>query len=364
MDQDANDFIENIDSTSQSLMEYTHRGITCLLDLPNEILLQIFRYLSLPSIFHSFSTSSQPELRPHRLIHAYYNKMKLDGIINNDYNDLANLFSDSNISFRPQSLILNNKNVNCIIQRFLAYTDINIIKSIFAHLRYLTLIDCSSSDLRRIQRYNVDMTLMEYLHIVIRTIDEDLDFLLDDSCDATINQFLFGTQISSLHEVIIHTPDGLMLPPQNYALFIVLFLDFTIVGVDISWMISLHYTGSSPFKSFIFCEIWRFVDFPVWAICQILVSWISFERHILIFHNRLLVGKWRMIYLHYAPPIILIVYSDWTTRALEYCNFICYPNPLLLPFVYLISLPEVWTNIHKIIYRLKNRRIAPLPHIG
>ncbi|CAF1285981.1 unnamed protein product [Adineta steineri] len=211
MDQDANDFIENIDSTSQSLMEYIHPGVTCLLDLPNEILLQIFRYLSLPSIFHSFSTSSQPELRLHRLIHAYYNKMKLDGIINNDYIDLANLFSDSNISFRPQSLILNNKNVNCIIQRFLAYTDINIIKSIFAHLRYLTLIDCSSSDLRRIQRYNVDMTLMEYLHIVIRTIDEDLDFLLDDSCDATINQFLFGTQISSLHEVIIHTPDGLML---------------------------------------------------------------------------------------------------------------------------------------------------------
>ncbi|CAF1298848.1 unnamed protein product [Adineta steineri] len=263
--------------------------------------------------------------------------------------------------------------------------------------------------------------------------------------------------------------------PQNYALFIVLFLDFTIVGVDISWMISLYHTGSSPFKSFIFCEIWRFVDFPVWAICQILVSWISFERHILIFHNRLLVGKWRMICLHYAPPIILIVYvigfyiyalyiypceksytfenvqcsypcylnyasialwefivnymltticiiifsfglfirvlnsrrrltqsrnwrkhsrmafqtafisglfiisifpfcivnlfslisySDWTTRALEYCNFISYLNPLLLPFVYLISLPEVWTNVHKIIYRLKNRRIASLPHIG
>ncbi|CAF3505240.1 unnamed protein product [Adineta steineri] len=152
--------------------------------------------------------------------------------------------------------------------------------------------------------------------------------------------------------------------PQNYALFIVLFLDFTIVGVDISWMISLYHTGSSPFKSFIFCQIWRFVDFPVWAICQILVSWISFERHILIFHNRLLVGKWRMICLHYAPPIILIVYSDWTTRALEYCNFICYLNPLLLPFVYLISLPEVWTNVHKIIYRLKNRRIAPLPQIG
>ncbi|CAF4044739.1 unnamed protein product, partial [Adineta steineri] len=30
--------------------------------------------------------------------------------------------------------------------------------------------------------------------------------------------------------------------PQNYALFIVLFLDFTIVGVDISWMISLYHT--------------------------------------------------------------------------------------------------------------------------
>ena len=131
-------------------MKDIHRGVTCLLDLPNEILLLIFRYLSLTSIFHSFSTSSQPELRLHRLIHAYYNKIKFDEITNNDYIDLANLFSDSNLSLRPQSLILSNENVNCIIQRFLAYTDINIIKSIFAHLRCLTLMDCSSSDLQRI----------------------------------------------------------------------------------------------------------------------------------------------------------------------------------------------------------------------
>ncbi|CAF1218090.1 unnamed protein product [Rotaria sordida] len=201
MNQDANDFIENID----------YCDVTCLLDLPNEILLLIFRYLSLTSIFHLFSTPSQPELRLHRLIHAYYNKIKFNEITNNDYIDLANLFSDSNLSLRPQSLILSNENVNCIIQRFLAYTDINIIKSIFAHLRCLTLMDCSSSDLQTIQRYNIDMTQMEYLHIVVRNIDRVIGFLFEESCDTTINQFLFSTQMSSLHEIIIHIPDGLIL---------------------------------------------------------------------------------------------------------------------------------------------------------
>ena len=95
---------------------------------------------------------------------------------------------------------------------------------------------------------------------------------------------------------------------QNYALLIVLLLDFIIAGITSPWLLTLYNTGSTPFKTILFCQIWRFTDFAVWTMCQILVAWISFERHILIFHDSLLVSKWGKIALHYAPPFIVILY--------------------------------------------------------
>ncbi|CAF1267466.1 unnamed protein product [Rotaria magnacalcarata] len=201
------------------------------------------------------------------------------------------------------------------------------------------------------------------------------------------------------------------------------------------------------------------------------MAWASFGRHILIFHDRLLVAQWRNICLHYAPPIIIATYAacfyiytigfypcqnyfdfqslicsflcyvfyknivlweygfhyvfsticilifnvgqlarvlysqrrlrqsinsrkhrkiifqaaslsllflitnlpccivnffalasatGWIYAAVDFCNYYCIIQLPALPFVFMTTLPNIGTNINKIIHHVTNRRTAPL----
>ena len=162
-------FIIEFDSSS---IKRICRNITCLFDLPDEILLFICRYLSPALVLYSFYTPLRPEMRLHRIILNYYTKIKLGGISNNEYIYLLNLLSDRKISLRPESLILSNEHVTSLTHRYFNSTDINTINSIFVNLRSLTLIDCSSVDLDTVGKFYFDMTQMQYLHITFRMIDD------------------------------------------------------------------------------------------------------------------------------------------------------------------------------------------------
>ncbi|CAF3203935.1 unnamed protein product, partial [Rotaria sp. Silwood2] len=61
---------ENIDNSLLSLKNF-HDNKTTLVDLPNEILLLICRYLSPAYVLYSFYTPEKPETRLHRLIIDY-----------------------------------------------------------------------------------------------------------------------------------------------------------------------------------------------------------------------------------------------------------------------------------------------------
>ncbi|CAF1638658.1 unnamed protein product [Rotaria sp. Silwood1] len=87
-------------------MKHVHHNVTCLLDLPDEIVLLICRYLTPVCVLYSFYTPERAEFRLHRIISNYYTKIKIDRITNNGFMYLANLFSYSKIPLRPQSLIL------------------------------------------------------------------------------------------------------------------------------------------------------------------------------------------------------------------------------------------------------------------
>ncbi|CAF4207705.1 unnamed protein product, partial [Rotaria sp. Silwood2] len=137
MSTDIKHIVDNIELNS-SPIKNVHCNVTCLLDLPNEVLLLICRYMSSYHILYSFYTPSTPEMRLHRVIYDYYTKIKVDSITNNEYIYLLNLFSHPKTPLRPESLILSNRNVSCVIQRYFGYLCRNIIKSIFINLRYLT----------------------------------------------------------------------------------------------------------------------------------------------------------------------------------------------------------------------------------
>jgi hypothetical protein len=147
-----------------------HR-VTCLLDLSDEILLLICRYLSPSYILYSFYTPLKPTNRLHRVIFDYYTNIKLDQITNNEYNYLSSLFSHYKTPLRPKSLILSNEHITCLIQRYFMYP--YEIPSILSNLRCLKLIDCSPEDLAFIHLSNINISQLQYLHINVKKSDEN-----------------------------------------------------------------------------------------------------------------------------------------------------------------------------------------------
>ncbi|CAF0861903.1 unnamed protein product [Rotaria sordida] len=170
--------VDDIEFDSLSV-KHIHRHVTCLLDLPNEILLFICRYLFLLDILYSFYTPEKPELHLHHAISDYYTKIKLDGVPNSGYNYLLALFIYSKNPLRPHSLILTNEGVSFLIQHYLSSICTDIIRSIFNNLRSLTLIDCSSEDLDIIEIYCTNMIQLQYLNIIVRNTDEHLSKSID-----------------------------------------------------------------------------------------------------------------------------------------------------------------------------------------
>lgn len=73
-------------------------------------------------------------------------------------------------------------------------------------------------------------------------------------------------------------------------------------------MLYYRIRGEVWFQSPAFCSIWGFLDLGFYYMQIMLFAWASFERHILIFHDRWLRTERRRFLLHYLPIIIIILY--------------------------------------------------------
>ncbi len=63
------------------------------------------------------------------------------------------------------------------------------------------------------------------------------------------------------------------------------------------------------FQSSIFCLIWIYIEFWCHAANSLLLTWISFQRHILIFHHPwMLKYKYNKILFHYLPLLLIFIY--------------------------------------------------------
>ncbi|CAF1178595.1 unnamed protein product [Rotaria sordida] len=193
-------------------MKHIRHSITCLFDLPDEILLIICRYLSPYDVLYAFYTPSEPEQRLHRMILDHRTRIKIDEIQKNEYDHLFKLFSHSETPLRPKSLILNNEHVTCLTYYYFSYTPEDVIRSMFSNLKCLTLIDCLQEDLQYLNKYIENLTELQYLHIVIRRRDEYEDMEDLKTCHILFNQLLFNEkQISSIHTIDYKIYNGLLL---------------------------------------------------------------------------------------------------------------------------------------------------------
>ena len=72
---------------------------------------------------------------------------------------------------RPKSVILTNEYITFLKNYFFTSTLDNVIHSIFAKLKHLTVIDCSQRDLQCMNNYIESLTQLESFHITIRNVD-------------------------------------------------------------------------------------------------------------------------------------------------------------------------------------------------
>jgi hypothetical protein len=82
-----------------------------------------------------------------------------------------------------------------------------------------------------------------------------------------------------------------------------------LIITDVSWMLDSlrrpeHVLSATP----TFCMIWWFLDFTLYNTQTVILAWASIERHILIFHSKLVLTRKGKILYHYLPPVILIIY--------------------------------------------------------
>ncbi|CAF3888768.1 unnamed protein product [Adineta steineri] len=56
------------------------------------------------------------------------------------------------------------------------------------------------------------------------------------------------------------------------------------------------------------CLIWNVIDFSLYGLISLFMLWASIERHILIFHDRLMNTRRRRQLIHYAPLIVIPTY--------------------------------------------------------
>jgi hypothetical protein len=98
---------------------------------------------------------------------------------------------------------------------------------------------------------------------------------------------------------------------HNHVVIILLFLCFIILVIDNSLYLDGWRTGhgnSFPSSPSV-CLLWWFIDYGFYGAISLFLLWASFERHILVFHRRRLLGTTcKIFYIHYLPLIILSIY--------------------------------------------------------
>ncbi|CAF2649146.1 unnamed protein product [Rotaria sp. Silwood2] len=96
---------------------------------------------------------------------------------------------------------------------------------------------------------------------------------------------------------------------HNHSIIVILFFCLLFECTDIFWLVYNYGTGHVLLLTETFCMIWHFIDHIGFLLISSIVAWASIERHILIFHDKWLITRNKLFFIHYFPLISLIIYS-------------------------------------------------------
>ena len=98
---------------------------------------------------------------------------------------------------------------------------------------------------------------------------------------------------------------------HNHVIIILLFLTLVVEIIDNPlYLDAYHHQGQNSFSSSSsVCLLWWLVDYGVYGAINVLFTWTSLERHILIFsHRRFLNTRKKRCLFHYAPLTLILIY--------------------------------------------------------
>jgi len=144
-----------------------------LVDLPDEILLAICRYISPVDVLRAFFTPETPDARLHRAILIYRTHINPSAITFAEHRYMVKLFNEPHYSLRPISLTINQERIPSVTKFYLSWEVLGHKKSLFRDLRQLTLIHCTPGDLCYIIKYLVNIKQLEQLHIIGHKFEQD-----------------------------------------------------------------------------------------------------------------------------------------------------------------------------------------------
>ncbi|CAM4848742.1 unnamed protein product [Rotaria magnacalcarata] len=132
---------------------------------------------------------------------------------------------------------------------------------------------------------------------------------------------------------------------KNHIFIILLIFGLTVQLIDVPLYLNFIVHGAVVPATPVTCLTWKFVDTGLYIGLICLMGWMAFERHIIVFHERLLATRKRRIIIHYIPISIIILYYviyymyvlmfypcensyDYTS---VYCGYsVCYTNNINL----------------------------------
>ena len=98
--------------------------------------------------------------------------------------------------------------------------------------------------------------------------------------------------------------------PKNHGWIVLLIVNFVQLIFDLPMPISYFHLNDVWPASNAYCAWWIWCEFSVNAIGLFLMSWISIERHLFIFHSHATLRRyWRKWVFHYIPIILCLIWA-------------------------------------------------------
>ncbi len=94
----------------------------------------------------------------------------------------------------------------------------------------------------------------------------------------------------------------------NHTILLILLCNLPIQLLDINFYLVFFRYGSVQPPKPITCLLWLLTDDGFYGAGLILITWLSIERHILIFHDRWVSNRRGRFLFHYLPLIIIVTY--------------------------------------------------------